>query len=82
MEAIHSARLRALEGRRVGSKALQGSKTSELLGGMKKARTLPNEGSLICPTGKPIILNKKKSKLEKIGMVARPDGGFQSLSYP
>ena len=43
-------------------KALQGSETEtrELLGGTEEKRYFPNEGSLICPPGKSMILYKRE----------------------
>ena len=52
-----------LKGAVSAEKALQGSKTEmrELLGGMEKIG-FPVKGSLICPTGKPVIFYKKETE--------------------
>ena len=65
---------RALEGRSVSSKSP--SRVQDGDKGVAKRnereKCFPDEGSLICPPGKSMILHKKET--EKIEIVARPGG--------
>ena len=58
----------ALLGRRVSSKALQGSETEELLGGMEENSCFPDQGSVIYT----------KREQEKIELGARPGFGLST----